>query len=130
MIYYRQENRSLSFLRKQNLLFPKEEKMKHWPLVVLAIIVVVGIAYAVSQPASPVQAQTVKPAEQEVGNLTYLPINRYGTFEQNFPLVVVISKWETSHPDREIIDIDYQQRYSDWEGNFTFGAIIYSRPKR
>lgn len=82
-----------------------------------------------AEPAAPVP--TPSAGNVEVGNLTYIPINLYGTLESNIEAVfAAVDNWEKTHPDREIVDLDYVHRQIAYTtGPYTFGVIIYSQSR-
>lgn len=103
-------------------------------MVLLALVSAMGLVSCAdpthqAEPAAPVPAPGV--GNVEIGNSTYIPINRDGTLESNIEVVfAAVDKWEKAHPDREIVDLDYVHQQNAYAtGPYTFGVIIYSQSR-
>jgi len=100
--------------------------------IVILIAVVACVASPVHTAPSADKIPAVTPGNVEVGNMTYIPVNRVGDLEANIELVfVAVQTWEDQHRDREVVSISpvHQQRaYAT--SSYTFGVIIYSRSKK
>lgn len=106
-----------------------------WTFVVfgvLAIVVIaVGCTLPVHQAAAPAESAVVPSGNVEIGNATYIPINRFDNLERSIEVVfAAIAKWESEHPNREVVDIEYVHQQAAYATvAYTYGIIIYSRPK-
>jgi hypothetical protein len=127
-------------MRLVSIIFQRRrEKMRAGIVSVLVIVVLVAMAVTLvilsNQPAHRADLIPGVPPSMgglvEIGNCTYIPINRDGRKEANIEVVfTAVTNWENDHPEREVVFFDIADQQTAYTTTpYTYGVTIYSRLK-